>query len=134
MAADPLVLDASVAVRAALVVNGFDVLRRYDLQAPTLLWSEVGSALTQLLRRGEVSTDEVSDALERLLGVDITAYPSSELMRAAIDLASRRGWAKTYDAEYVVLSQRLDVPLLTLDARLARAVRTLVRLQDPSRL
>ncbi len=115
-------------------MNGFEPLRRYALHAPTLLWSEVGSALTQLLRRGEVTANDVSDAVDRLLAADISAHPSSGLLRASIQLASRRGWAKTYDAEYVVLSQQLEAPLLTLDARVARAVRGVVRLEDAGRL
>jgi len=45
---------------------------------------------------------------------------TSELAHDAYALAARLGWARSYDAEYVVLAQRLVCPFLTVDARLAR--------------
>ena len=44
------------------------------------------------------------------------------------------GWAKTYDAEYVALAQILDVPLLTVDGRLARGVEHLIKVIGPAEL
>jgi predicted nucleic acid-binding protein len=54
--------------------------------------------------------------------------------RRSLDLARSLGWAKTYDAEYVELAQRLGCPLLTVDLRLVRGARGLVELIGPESL
>jgi predicted nucleic acid-binding protein len=48
------------------------------------------------------------------------------LRRRAWDLADRLGWASTYDAEYVALTQLQADAFVTLDRKLARSVRGLV--------
>jgi indolepyruvate ferredoxin oxidoreductase alpha subunit len=48
------------------------------------------------------------------------------LRRRAWDLAERLGWAETYDAEYVALTQLQADALVTLDADLARRVEGVV--------
>ncbi len=44
------------------------------------------------------------------------------LRRRAWDLAEQLGWASTYNAEYVALTQLQADALVTLDADLARSV------------
>ena len=44
------------------------------------------------------------------------------LRRRAWDLAERLGWAETYDAEYIALTQLQADAFVTLDAELARSV------------
>ena len=126
MAGKALVIDASVAVKASLVQDGFAVLAGRELHAPTLLWSEAGSALAQLRRRGEISDQEARQAFQRLLAASLTVHASSELVSDALELARTLGWARTYDAEYVVLARSLNAGLLTLDARLASGISHLV--------
>ncbi len=48
------------------------------------------------------------------------------LRRRAWDVADRLGWASTYDAEYVALTQLQAVALVTLDPELARIVEGIV--------
>ena len=48
------------------------------------------------------------------------------LRRRAWDVASKLGWASTYDAEYIALTQLQADAFVTLDADLARRVEGLV--------
>jgi predicted nucleic acid-binding protein len=48
------------------------------------------------------------------------------LRRRAWDLAEQLGWAETYDAEYVALTQLQADAFVTLDAELARRVEGVV--------
>jgi predicted nucleic acid-binding protein len=61
-----LVVDASFAVPASGVEDGFAVLRDDDLYAPPLMWSEARSALHELAWRGQIPTEDARDALGRL--------------------------------------------------------------------
>lgn len=127
-----LVIDASAAVKAALVEDGFGVLAGHGLHGPTLLPSEVAAALSQLRWRAEISQTEAGIALDRFLAAGIRLHPSSDLVHAASTIAQRLGWPKTYDAEYVALATHLRIPLLTIDARLASAVGKLVDVWSPA--
>jgi predicted nucleic acid-binding protein len=49
------------------------------------------------------------------------------LRRRAWQVADQLGWAETYDAEYVALTQLQADALITLDAELARRVEGIVR-------
>ena len=130
--ADRLVIDASAAVRAALIEDGFAIFRSQGaLVAPTLVWSEVASAVSQLRWRGELDDDEAGATLRRFLGAPIDAYPSRDLIEEATALARRLGWAKTYDAEYVTLAIRLEAPLVTVDRRLREHVSSIVTVLGP---
>ena len=48
------------------------------------------------------------------------------LRRRAWDLAEQLGWAKTYAAEYLALTQLQADAFITLDAKLARRVKDVV--------
>jgi indolepyruvate ferredoxin oxidoreductase alpha subunit len=48
------------------------------------------------------------------------------LRRRAWDLAEQFGWASTYNAEYVALTQLQADAFVTLDAKLARSVEGIV--------
>jgi predicted nucleic acid-binding protein len=48
------------------------------------------------------------------------------LRRRAWEIAEQLGWAETYDAEYVALTQLQADAFVTLDAKLARQVKKMV--------
>ena len=66
------------------------------------------------------------EALEDLLSLPITRYPTSQLLERAWEL---RHNFDAYDAVYVALAEALDAPLATADAPLARAARSRTALE-----
>jgi predicted nucleic acid-binding protein len=129
-----LVLDASVAVDACLSEGGFAILVDHDLVAPPLLLSETLAALRGLRWRRDISAALATAALRQLQTMPVTLERPGGHVAAAWALATRLGWAKTYDAEYVVLAEMLQLPLLTRDARLARTVESIVTVIPPDEL
>ncbi len=54
--------------------------------------------------------------------MQIRLLADAVLRRRAWEIADRLGWASTYDAEYVALTQLQADALVTLDADLAKGV------------
>lgn len=130
----PLVLDASAALHL-LAASDEVYTKPLALHAPRLLRSQVLSALHARVRRGGVPTEAARAMLRRLDGLAINLFADErQLHERAWTLADELGWAKTYDAEYVALAQILDIPLLTIDGRLARGVEHLVPVVGPANL
>jgi len=66
--------------------------------------------------------DVARDRLARIGRMPIRLLGDAVLRRRAWDLADQLGWASTYDAEYVALTQLQADAFVTLDAELARRV------------
>jgi predicted nucleic acid-binding protein len=118
------VVDASAVLH--LVSAGIEVPAEHQLLAPTLLRSQALSALHEAVQRGEVPADVARDRLRRIGRMPIRLLGDAVLRRRAWDVADRLGWASTYDAEYVALTQLKADALVTLDAELARSVEGIV--------
>jgi predicted nucleic acid-binding protein len=118
------VVDTSVVLH--LVAEEIAVPKKHQLLAPTLLRSEVLSALHEAVHRGEVSADVARDRLARFNRMPIRLLGDAVLRRWAWEVADRLGWASTYDAEYVALTQLQAEAFITMDAKLARSVKALV--------
>lgn len=86
------------------------------LFAPAHLDAEVVSALRNLSRTNPVLRDAVPGALRHLAGFPIRRIPLAPLLGRIWEL---RDDVTPYDAAYVTLAERLDVPLVTCDGKLA---------------
>ena len=129
-----LVIDASAAITAASSPGGFLRLAGDQLIAPPLLWSEATSAIRENLFRGAISAELAARSLQELWQAPIEPRRPAALYRNAWEIATRLGWAKTYDAEYIALARIEECRLLTLDARLRRGAAHLVRIVGPTEL
>ena len=109
-----------------LASEGIDVPDAHQLLAPTLLRSQTLSALHEAVQRGEIPADIARDRLARIGRMPIRLLGDAVLRRRAWDLADRLGWASTYNAEYVALTQLQADAFVTVDADLARSVEGIV--------
>jgi predicted nucleic acid-binding protein len=114
------VVDCGVVLQ--LASEGIDVPTEHELLAPTLLRSQTLSALHEAVDRGEIPPDVALDRLTRIWAMPIRLLGDAVLRRRAWNLAEQQGWAETYDAEYVALTQLQADAFVTLDTQLARQV------------
>jgi predicted nucleic acid-binding protein len=131
-----IVIDASAEV-AILLNIGQDVegirgrIARpgETLHIPHLFEIEVLHALRSLTLRGTVSSERAQLALDRLRDTRFVRYPHTALTGRIWELREN---LTAYDAAYIALAEALDAPLVTTDARLARAsgIRAAVELYE----
>ena len=119
------VVDASAVLH--IVATGLAVAPEHELLAPTLLRSQTLSTLHEAVRRGEPAADVGRDRLGQVGRLPIRLLGDAVLRRQAWKVADQLGWATTYDAEYVALTQLQADALVTLDPELARRAGELVR-------
>ena len=118
-----LVVDASV-LAPAIIDAGTDGdtirarLRGEAIAGPDLLRIEVLAVIRKSLIAGALTATQADDAVEDLLDLPVSVFPSAPLLRRAWAL---RDNVTAYDASYVALAEALDCPLLTADTRLANA-------------
>ena len=119
-----IVLDASAAVDWLLQTSSGQRIekriyaRSETLHAPHLLDLEVTQVLRRLTQQGTVSGPRADEAVRDLLDLRVTRYPHLVLLPRIWQL---RHNFSAYDAAYIVLSEKLDAPLITRDGRLASA-------------
>src|SRR5882724_975445 len=118
------VVDTSAVLHQANA--GVEVSGEHKLLAPTLLRSQTLSALHEAVQRGEIPADVARDRLARIRRMRIRLLGDAVLQRRAWELADQLGWASTYDAEYVALTQLQADAFVTLDEELARSVEGIV--------
>src|ERR687898_1596888 len=118
------VVDAGTVLQ--LASEGVEVADEHELLAPTLLRSQMLSALHEAVQRKEIPADVARDRLARIGRMPIRLLGDAVLRRRAWELADQLGWASTYDAEYVALTQLQADAFVTLDADLARSVEGIV--------
>jgi predicted nucleic acid-binding protein len=119
-----IVLDASALLELLL---GSDLGRavgarisdpELGLHAPHLADVEVAQALRRYVREGLLEASAAAAALAELRALDLERHSHEPLLERVWALREN---VTAYDAVYVALGEALDAPLLTCDARLARA-------------
>jgi predicted nucleic acid-binding protein len=116
------VVDASVLVEYlaggehSAQARGHLVAGTEALWAPHLIDAEVGHVVRRAVIAGELRPARARAALDDLLDVPIRRVSHLRLIVRAWGLRANLSF---YDALYVALAERLSMPLLTLDRRLA---------------
>ena len=118
-----MIVDASVVVAGVLADQCHDgwaleVLLRGRLAAPHLMPAEVTQKLRRDVIRGSVTAGDADAAMDELARLPIDLYPFEPVAQRVWEL---RDTVSAYDGWYVALAEALDVPLATLDTRLAKA-------------
>ncbi|QAY59517.1 PIN domain-containing protein [Microbacterium protaetiae] len=122
-AAELVVVDASAIVavtasRSAVASALTDRLSATKMFAPHLLPTEVDSALRGLALRRRLTPEQADAARRATQALLIELWPWALLSDRAWQLREN---LSTYDAGYVALAEYLGAPLITGDARIARA-------------
>lgn len=119
-----IVVDASVLANA-IADDGVDGVRARAaladagrLAAPDLVDVEAVSVLRRRWLAHDLPARRFSAAIRDLEDLPLDRYPALRLMRRAYELREN---VTAYDAAYVALAEALGCPLVTADARLARA-------------
>ena len=79
---------------------------------------EVIQGLRAMVKRGELSVDEFHADVQALCAAELDRRPTFSYLER---IAALQANVTSYDAAYVALAEALDIPLVTLDSRLARA-------------
>ncbi|MDE0019316.1 MAG: type II toxin-antitoxin system VapC family toxin [Candidatus Poribacteria bacterium] len=125
-----IVVDCSVLIAGLLPdeVEKQAQLLLEDLQygrtvavVPSLFYQEISNALLMAYRRKRINRDVLQQYLDVItilpITVDTAAATQGSTMKRVCELAEEHGLT-TYDASYLELASRLDLPLATLDADL----------------
>lgn len=121
VALDGIVLDASAMVDLLLGRDSGSIrgwLGDCAVHVPAHFDAEVLSALSRLRRARQLSADEATALVAVVARSPFTRYPLADFLTGAWE---RRDALRLVDALYVELAERLCLPLLTSDVRLAGA-------------
>jgi predicted nucleic acid-binding protein len=122
----PTIIEESASAAVELLLRGWDE----DLYVSDFAIAEVASGLSRLVRTRRL---EAADALARLAdldiwraGITITAdVIASDVRLANVYVRRFELMLRAPDALHAAICRRLDLSLVTLDRRLARAAREL---------
>ena len=121
-----LVIDASILAAWFLdeksdprVETAFDTVARVETLAPSLFYYEIRNALLASERRNRI-TEAMSDAFLRDLALLPIRFEASGDDAILLTLARKRKLT-VYDAAYLELARRENLPLATLDRDLEKA-------------
>lgn len=124
-----LVLDSSIALAwlysdeaSAATQEVFDTVLAEQAWVPSLWRLEVANSLQVGIRRGRISREFRDASLADLALLPIAVDPETDTFAWSATLRLAERYQLTlYDAAYLELAQRLNLPLATLDQQLRAA-------------
>jgi predicted nucleic acid-binding protein len=128
------VVDASVALKWYLPEEHAECAARLcrrdaALEAPDLLFAEVGNALWKRVCRKELERHQAGEILYALGLAPIEIFPSRLLSPAALEIAWETGLT-VYDSLYLATAALTGSPLATADRRLFECARSAPALRE----
>jgi predicted nucleic acid-binding protein len=130
IAAHRYVLDTNVCIKqfiqdplTAKANQLFDCLSTplAEFYVPDLFYIECTNVMWKYVRANLYTAEQAQADLADLKALPLTVTPTKDLMLEAMEIAVNYGIA-AYDSCYIVLAQRFDAPLLTLDERLINSL------------
>jgi predicted nucleic acid-binding protein len=125
------VVDASVAIKLFIEQEGsaqaealFEQLSTQpgtELYVPELFFAECANVLWQYVRRANYPPDAAKTSLAQLRALSLQTVTIREVVSEALEIAIAHN-ISAYDACYVELSERIQLPLITADQKLIRAL------------
>lgn len=125
------VLDASVGIKLFVEEEFSDKVQHLfakladdpqaEFHVPDLFYIECANILLKYTRRFDRPLKDSLADLKDLNELALTVTSTAELIEDALKLANEKKLT-AYDACYAVLAQKLDLPLITADAPLAKAI------------
>jgi predicted nucleic acid-binding protein len=98
----------------------------HQLVAPSLIRSHALSLLFERVRDGDLSEDVALQHHERLTEMKMRLLGDRVSRRTAWKIAREHGWATTFEAEYIAVTQLQADALVTVDPELAEKARDVV--------
>ena len=133
------VLDASVGIKLFVEEEFSEKVQKLfaklaedpqtEIHVPDLFYIECANILLKYTRRYKRPQKDSLADLKDLNKLALIVTSTSELIEDALELANEKNLT-AYDACYAVLARRLNLPLITADAPLARAVDSAIWIGD----
>ncbi len=112
------ILELLLQTERATAVDARLFRRGETIHAPALIDVEVAQVLRRYVSRGDMTSGWARNALDIMSKFPLERYTHEPLLGRMWELREN---LTAYDAAYVALAEGLRAPLLTCDARLAKA-------------
>ena len=121
-----LIVDANVFVHGVTNPGAANIRKRlaewqspkFEFHMPSLWRYEVTNAIYRSIKAGLTSVESGRVSREELLALPVEYHDERELHAEATAIALRLNAGAAYDAHYLALARRLDIPFYTADAKL----------------
>ena len=121
-----IVVDANIYLAVVLnepeKQNIIEKTRGVNLISPEIIPYEIGNALTAMLKRKRLNKEQITRSFDIFNTIPFLSEPAN--ITKALDIACTFN-IYAYDAYYLELAERLNVPLLTLDNQMKDIAKTL---------